>query len=191
MTVQTREASHLLTVQALLGEGPIWIHDALWFVDIKNQVIFRHHPATGKIDRWDAPEFVGWIVPALGDTLIAGLKSGPHRFSPATGMFDRLATVDAEHPANRLNDAAVDPSGRLYFGTMDNDEARSTGRVFVLDRGDLSVVKVPACVITNGPAIAPAGDRLRKKRHEAGRVGIRYGAGRAAGAGAPGPEQRG
>lgn len=160
MAVRVRDASHLLALQTLLGEGPIWIGDALWFVDIKNRLIFRHDPATGAVDRWAAPEFVGWIVPATGGTMIAGLKSGPHRFSPVTGAFDRLATVDAEHPANRLNDAAVHPSGRLYFGTMDNDEERATGRVFVLDCGELSVTAIPPCVITNGPAITPSGDRL-------------------------------
>lgn len=153
------EARHLLSVQAQLGEGPIWIDDALWFVDIKGRRIYRHTPATGALDHWDAPEFVGWIVPGAGG-LIVGLQTGPHRFAPETGAFQRIAEIDAHLPDNRLNDAAVDRSGRLYFGTMDNAEQAPSGRVFVLDRGEVRATAVEPCVITNGPAISPAGDRL-------------------------------
>ena len=53
------DATHLLTIGAELGEGPVWIDDALWFVDIKGRHIFRHHTVTGATDRWDAPEMVG------------------------------------------------------------------------------------------------------------------------------------
>ena len=152
-------ATHLLSIGAELGEGPIWIDDALWFVDIKGRRIYRHVPATGALDHWDAPEFVGWIVPgAVG--LIAGLQSGPHRFSPEDGGFARIAEIDAHLPDNRLNDAAIDRAGRLYFGTMDNLEASASGRVFLLDEGAVSVTAINPCVITNGPAITPAGDRL-------------------------------
>lgn len=154
------DATHLLPVGATLGEGPIWIDDALWFVDIKGRTIFRHTPATGALDRWTAPEFVGWVLPAGDGALIAGLESGPHRFTPADGRFARLARVDAEHPANRLNDAAIHPSGRVYFGTMDNDETQASGRVFVLDRGAVTPTTIPATEITNGPAIAPDGRTL-------------------------------
>lgn len=154
------EATHLLSVGAELGEGPIWIGDALWFVDIKGKTIFRHTPATGALDRWNAPAFVGWVLPAAGGALIAGLRSGPHRFSPQTGAFEPIVEVDAEHPANRLNDAAVHPSGRVYFGTMDNDEAQASGRVFMLDRGAATPTPITPAVVTNGPAISPDGRTL-------------------------------
>ena len=154
------EATHLLTIGAELGEGPVWIGDALWFVDIKGRRIHRHLPATGALDRWTAPEFVGWVLPSIAGDLIAGLQSGPHRFSPTTGAFARIAEVDAHLPANRLNDAATDPAGRLYFGTMDNDETAASGRVFLLDRGVVTATCVDPVVVTNGPAIPPAGDRL-------------------------------
>ncbi len=153
------DATHLLSIGAELGEGPVWIDDALWFVDIKRQHIYRCDPAQGATDRWDTPEMVGWVLPSAHG-LLAGLQSGPHRFSPVSGTFDRIAAIDAHLPANRLNDAAIDPNGRLYFGTMDNDEAAASGRVYLLDGGVVSVTDIPATVITNGPAIAPAGDWL-------------------------------
>jgi len=154
------DATHLLTIGAELGEGPVWIDDALWFVDIKGRHIFRHHAVTGATDRWDAPEMVGWVLPAERGGLIVGLQSGPHRFAADTRQFERIATVDAHLPANRLNDAAIDAQGRVFFGTMDNDEAAASGRVYMLDRGAVRATTITPTVITNGPAIAPAGDRL-------------------------------
>lgn len=153
-------ATHFLTVGAELGEGPVWIDGALWFVDIKGRHIYRHRPEAGETDRWDAPEMVGWVLPSHKGDLIVGLQSGPHRFSPDTGTFTMIDAVDAHLPANRLNDAAIDARGRIFFGTMDNDEASASGRVYVLDQGAVHETPVTPTEITNGPAIAPAGDRL-------------------------------
>jgi len=154
------QAEHALTIGAELGEGPAWIDGALWFVDIKRLRIYRHRPETWATDGWDAPEMVGWVLPSHAGDLIVGLQSGPHRFDPATSRFTRIAEIDAHLPANRLNDAAIDAEGRIFFGTMDNDEAQASGSVYVLDRGAVRRSSIPATVITNGPAITPAGDRL-------------------------------
>lgn len=158
------DATHFLSIGAELGEGPMWIDDALWFVDIKGRHIYRHRPDTGDTaavtDRWDAPEMVGWVLPSAKGDLIVGLQSGPHRFSPGKGAFETISEVDAHLPANRLNDAAIDARGRIFFGTMDNDEASASGRVFVLDGGTVHETPVTPTEITNGPAIAPGGDRL-------------------------------
>lgn len=154
------DAVHFLTVGAELGEGPIWIDGRLWFVDIKGRLIYRHDPATGDTMRWQAPDMVGWILPTVRGDLIAGLRSGPHRFDATSGSFDPIVTVDAAHAGNRLNDAAVDTHGRIVFGTMDNDESQPSGRVYLLDRGTVHATPIAPTVITNGPAVSPAGDRL-------------------------------
>ncbi|WP_267435776.1 SMP-30/gluconolactonase/LRE family protein [Sphingomonas sp. GM_Shp_1] len=150
-----QQAEHCLTVGATLGEGPIWVDDALWFVDIKQQRIYRHDPATGSLDHWASPEMVGWVVPAERGGFVAGLQSGPHHFDPATGAFERLAEIDAHLPANRLNDAAVDGQGRIWFGTMDNDETALSGRLFQWAAGLVTPTAADPVCITNGPAISP------------------------------------
>jgi D-xylonolactonase len=154
------DATHLLRIGAELGEGPVWIDGALWFVDIKRRHIYRHVPDTDLTDRWNAPEMVGWVLPSVRGDLIVGLQSGPHRFSVDTGAFALLSEIDAHLPANRLNDAAIDARGRILFGTMDNDETHPNGRVYVLDQGMVRETSIAPSVITNGPAITPAGDRL-------------------------------
>lgn len=151
------QAQHLLSLGMELGEGPIWIDDALWFVDIKRNTVFRHDPASGETTKWPAPEHVGWVQPSAHGGLIAGLMSGPHRFDPADGSFTRIAEIQPELPDNRLNDAAIDGEGRVWFGTMDNLEESDTGHVFVLDAGEVRQTAIAPVTITNGPAISPCG----------------------------------
>ena len=152
-------ANPILSLGAELGEGPVWSDRdaALWFVDIKAPCIYRHDPATGALDRWDAPEHVGWVLPAEDGSWLAGLASGVHRFDPGDGSFTLLGEVEPHLPANRLNDAAIDPAGRIWFGTMDNDEANATGHVYHWHAGTVTQTDVPPVVITNGPAVAPDG----------------------------------
>lgn len=154
MLIQSR---HYLRIGAELGEGPAWFDNALWFVDIKGRRIFRHIPATGSTDRWESPEMVGWILPASEKSLIVGFASGLYRFDTETATFAEIERVDAKFETNRLNDAAVDRHGRLYFGTMDNLERNASGSLYRFDQGRLARTSIPPCIITNGPAISPDG----------------------------------
>ena len=147
---------------AELGEGPVWVERdrALWFVDIKKQQIHRYDPGTGDRKSWAAPEQVGFILPAEGGGFVAGLQSGLYRFDEGSGSFDLIARVDADLPGNRLNDGVVDPSGRLWFGTMDNAEKEKTGAFYCFDRGELTRTGIDGISITNGPAVSPDGALL-------------------------------
>lgn len=154
------EAAHFIKVGAELAEGPIWIDGALWFVDIKAPAIYRFDPADRALKSWPAPAHVGWVLPSASGGLVAGLKTGPHRFDAETGTFEAIALVDTDLPDNRLNDAATDPQGRIFFGTMDNAETDENGRVYVLDKGTVSETGIAPITITNGPAISPCGTLL-------------------------------
>ena len=147
---------------AELGEGPVWVErdKALWFTDIKKRKIHRFDPAMGAKRSWDAPEYIGFALPAAGGGFVAGLQSGLHHFDETSGAFRPLVEVEPDLPANRLNDATVDPQGRLWFGTMDNEEKAATGVVYRLG-DDGSLVRVGGeCCITNGPAMSPDGRTL-------------------------------
>ena len=149
-------------VRAELGEGPVWVQQdrALWFTDIKGQKVHRFDPATSENRSWDSPEQVGFVLPARRGGFIAGLQSGLHHFDPATGEFTIHVEVEPDKPANRLNDGAVDPAGRLWFGTMDNQEREKTGAFYVHERGQVRAVGLEGISITNGPAISPDGRML-------------------------------
>ena len=147
---------------ATLGEGPVWVarDAALWFVDIKAPRIHRFDPATGDRQSWEAPEQVGFALPAAGGGFVAGLQSGLHHFDPASGGFRPILAVEPELPTNRLNDGVVDPAGRLWFGTMDNGERAPTGAIYRLAPGPSLVHAGGECAITNGPAVSPDGRTL-------------------------------
>ena len=146
-------------VAAELGEGPVWVarDEALWFTDIKRRKVHRYDPAAQTRDSWDSPEQVGFVLPARSGGFVAGLMSGLHRFDEKTGRFTLIAEMEPERPNNRLNDAAVDPSGRLWFGTMDNGETGKTGAFYRFERGAVFPTGIEGIAITNGPALSPDG----------------------------------
>jgi sugar lactone lactonase YvrE len=149
-------------IEAELGEGPVWVErdKALWFTDIKRQRIYRYDPATGTQSGWHAPEQVGFVLPAARGGFVAGLQSGLHRFDSDSRAFERIVEVEPELPNNRLNDGAVDPEGRLWFGTMDNGERAKTGAFYCYAQGKLKRTSVTDISITNGPCISPDGRTL-------------------------------
>ena len=145
---------------ALLGEGPVWHDDALWFVDIKRHRVHRLTPATGERRQWDAPAQVGWVLPAEGGRWLAGLQSGLAWFDPETGSFTPWLDPEPNLPGNRLNDATVDVHGRLWFGTMNDAEKADSGRLYCLGDDGRAIAAGPRCPIPNGPATSPDGTLL-------------------------------
>ncbi len=174
----TDKAQILWDLQAQLGEGALWDErdDSLWFTDIRRQAIYRYDPASGQHREWKAPEPVSFVVPAASGGFLAGLQSGLHRFSAESGEFHLLARPEPDCPGNRLNDAVVDPAGRLWFGTMDNEEQRKSGAFYCYFRGELRATGIKDICITNGPAVSPDGKWLYWVDTKAGaihRCGIR------------------
>jgi sugar lactone lactonase YvrE len=153
------EPRNVWEVHCELGEGPVWVERdrALWFTDIKKHKIHRYDAASGDKRSWDSPEQIGFLLPAQNGGFVAGLQSGLHRFDEATGRFALIAEVEPELPNNRLNDGAVDPSGRLWFGTMDNGEKEKSGAFYRFERGHAAPAGVADIAITNGPCFSPDG----------------------------------
>jgi sugar lactone lactonase YvrE len=149
-------------LEAELGEGPVWVErdHSLWFVDIKKRQIHRYDPSSLAKQSWDAPEEVGFILPAARGGFILGLQSGLCHFDEASGAFDFLVEVEPDKPGNRLNDGTVDPLGRLWFGTMDNGEKAKSGAFYCFTEGQLTQTGIDDIAITNGPAVSPDGRTL-------------------------------
>lgn len=141
-------------VAATLGEGALWFGEALWFVDIKGQRVYRFDPATQRLRHWDTPTQVGWVLPSARGGMIVGLQTGLFRFDPDAATFALLHNPEPDEPGNRLNDATTDARGRLWFGTMDNGERKPTGRLYRCAEGSCVDTGLPAVAITNGPAVS-------------------------------------
>ena len=148
-----------------LGEGPLWDEAKQRFlvVDIHGRAVHAWAPSSGTTQRWDVPERIGWLIPRRdGDGFIAGLQSGFARLwlEPAL-RIEPMGTPHPGQPALRLNDAKADRWGRIWAGSMNNDEhARPDGQLARLDaEGGIEVVE-RGLHICNGPAIAPDGEWL-------------------------------
>ena len=146
-------------LQCALGEGPVWCGNAVWFTDILQKAVHRFDPATGQGRSWPAPSPVGFLAPLANGHFLAGSKSGLQDFDPASGVFTPICAVEPDRPGNRLNDGAVDPTGRLWFGSMDDAEGAASGMLYRFDRGSLAPMD-SGYVITNGPAFSPDGGIL-------------------------------
>lgn len=147
---------------APLLEGPAWVErdQALWFVDIKSHKIHRYDPANGATRTWDAPGQIGFLLPIESGGFVAGLQSGLARFDERDGSFTPIVAPEPDLPGNRLNDATVDPQGRLWFGSMDDGEEKATGAIYRLAADGSCVATTPLVSITNGPAVSPDGKTL-------------------------------
>lgn len=145
---------------AQLGEGPVWLgaRAELWFVDIKGSRIHCFGEA-GRRSSFETPELAAFLFPNAQGGFICGLQSGLFHFDPADGTFTPLARVDAAHAGNRLNDGCIDSAGRLWFGTMDNDERDASGSLYRYAAGALTRMD-SGYVICNGPAMSPDGRTL-------------------------------
>ena len=152
----------VLEAESKLGEGVLWDAErgVVWFVDIKRHRLWHYDPATGSNAIAEAPEQIGWALPAENDLLLCGLKDGLYTFDPAAQKFTKLTAVPGEPAGNRLNDACTDPWGRVWFGSMDDAEQSASGRFYVFDRGQIRPAGPTGITITNGPAVSGSGDRI-------------------------------
>ena len=145
-------------IRCELGEGPLWSarEDAIYWVDITGASLHRRTLADGEVKTWQMPEKIGWVAERRETPgLIAGLKSGFHLVTLDPFCCTALVDPEPDRPGNRMNDAKVDHLGRIWAGTMDDDEKESTGSLYRLD-GTWKVSKHDSGYrVTNGPALDP------------------------------------
>jgi sugar lactone lactonase YvrE len=129
----------------------------MWFVDIKGQRIHRFRPESCEQRSWPAPDQVTFLLPRGASGFVVGLPGRLACFTPATSEFVTLATIEPDLPHNRTNDACLDAAGRLWFGTMDDQETEPHGRLYCWDGTTPPQPQDDGYVITNGPAFSPDG----------------------------------
>ena len=146
-----------------LGEGLWWSQreDAVYWVDILKQMLYRLSLAGGDIASWSIPERIGWVVERRDRPgLIAGLQSGFHELTLDPLVCRRRAAPEPDLPNNRLNDAAVDRFGRIWAGTMDCGASIEAGSLYCLDTDFTLTRRDSGYIVTNGPVFSPRHDFL-------------------------------
>jgi sugar lactone lactonase YvrE len=151
-----------------LGEGPLWSEreQRLFFVDIVGHRIHAYRPATGgrasSLETWQLDRFTGSLAECRSGGLIATQKDRLVRFDPARGLasLEVFAVLEADRPANRLNDGKADARGRFWVGSMQHDEKAKRGRLWcVTADGNARAVRDDIGV-SNSISFDPARDRM-------------------------------
>jgi sugar lactone lactonase YvrE len=156
------EAVACSTDQHLLGEGARWDarRDELLRVDIMAGRIFRDRLADDgdviSVRSYQVPGTVGAIAPVQGDDgwVLAANRSFGY-LSP-DGSMHRL-TNDVAPPKTRMNDAACDPQGRLWAGTLADDHHVGGGALYRLGRDGRTDLVLDGLTISNGLGWSPDG----------------------------------
>lgn len=144
----------------LLGEGPLWSdrEKALYWVDIVGQRVSRLMLDGNRVDSWDIPEMIGWVIERRdAPGFVVGLRSGFAYLSLDPFRIDPIADPQPDLPGNRMNDAKADAAGRLWAGTMPLDGEAPTGGLYRLDPDGRVATMDRGYRIANGPAISPDG----------------------------------
>ncbi len=150
-------------VTAELGEGPYWrpADDCLLWVDIRRGLLHLTSVRVGETISAELGE-VSAAFPALdGGILTAGGSKLTLRATrPGEGWAERTV---AELPARegvRFNDAAVDPAGRVWVGSMHADESEPLGALYRLDAGGTLTKVLDGVTVSNGISWSPDGGRM-------------------------------
>jgi len=144
----------------ILGEGPVWdsVRGELLWVDIVGQRLHRLDLTGGGIASLDLTEPIGWALPRCTATsFIAGFRSGFHILDVDTGERQLIGHPEADRPFNRLNDAKVDPQGRIWAGSKHDLDDSATGALHRLDPSMTWRLCDDGYGVANGPAFSPDG----------------------------------
>ncbi|MFF8378316.1 SMP-30/gluconolactonase/LRE family protein [Streptomyces sp. NPDC015661] len=167
-----------------LTEGPVWDtrrQELLW-VDIPEGLVHRAALSPGE----EPPELahlgtlrfdraVGAALPCASGALLAAAGTSFLHLADGRPVAEAVELAAPALPDDgiprRMNDAAVDPAGRLLAGTMAYDESPGAGALYRLDRDGL-VTLVDSVTISNGLGWSPDGTRLYYADSPTGRVDV-------------------
>ncbi|WP_421953167.1 SMP-30/gluconolactonase/LRE family protein [Pelagibacterium sp.] len=141
-----------------LGETPLWCdrERLIWWLDIERPTLHRLDPASGKHDArsFDATFLGSLALAGNGEKLIA-TDLTLNRLT-GDGSLAEMVSVDAGLD-NRLNDGRVDPNGRFWVGTMDNQLHRPNGSLYRIDADGTAHAMIDDVIVSNGIAFSPDG----------------------------------
>ena len=153
--IKTLKPKILWKVRCTLGEGTLWVreHNSIYFTDIKKRKIYSLNIKTKKKNIYKVNKEIGFLAHIKGYIFILGLQGELRIQNLKSKKILKTINIESNIKLNRINDGKTDPTGNLWFGTMDNLERKiEKGSLYKLDK-KLNLIKVDKNYrITNGPA---------------------------------------
>ncbi|GAA3961572.1 SMP-30/gluconolactonase/LRE family protein [Actinoplanes auranticolor] len=146
-----------------LGEGSRWVGDRVVLVDIPAGRLFGTPTPTGSgpqtltlLAELDVPLAAVAPVRDAPGTWLAAAGTGFWLLEP-TGARQLAAAEPVTGRQWRMNDAAADPAGRLWAGSMACDQSPKGGALYRLDPDGKVHTVLTGLTIANGPALTADG----------------------------------
>ena len=107
-----------------IGEGPLWsvAEQALYWIDIGHKRLHRKRLSDSLPQSWPLPDYPGCLAELVPARSVAiAMAEGVYQLDVISGAAELLCAGPARKPGTRFNDGKVDPRGRLWIGTMQNN----------------------------------------------------------------------
>lgn len=154
---------HLVPVQDTAGETPIWIPDeqALYWIDLGSQKVHRYDPADGQTRDWSLDVPITALARRGKGQWILATKTGLYFWDQHENSTTFIVDPEADNPAVRFNDGAIDPKGRFLIGTLNEQDLNAPdGSLYRLDP-NLSIHRLDTgYAVANGIGFSPDGGTL-------------------------------
>ena len=151
-----------------VGESPVWDAGILRWVDITGRAVHAMQPGGG-ITSHVMPDFPCFLALRSAGGAIVGLRNRLCHLDLVTGALTRLFEVEPDRPDNRCNEGGVDPAGRLWFGTMQDNLTpdgapkpmnAATGALYRLDPAGICTRMIDDIGLSNTLAWSPDGSTM-------------------------------
>jgi sugar lactone lactonase YvrE len=148
------EVEVVADVHADIGEGPHWDERSqrLLFVDVSAGAVFCYDPIAATTSSFTVGQEVGAVITRRGGGLVLAVRDGIATVSETGENFKLVAPIEADLPANRMNDAKCDPTGRLFAGTMAFDFSPGAAALYRVETDWSFEQVVGRTTISNGLA---------------------------------------
>ncbi len=157
------ELEHVLRLKNELADSPLWVpaEQALYWVDIEGNCIYRFDPLTGEYRAVHVDMPVTALEQRAADGWITATKSGLAFWESRSNTFSFINDPEADTPHVRFNDGVICRQGRFLIGTINEQVLESPdGSLYRLDP-DGSIHKLDSgFAVVNGMALSPDGRTL-------------------------------
>jgi L-arabinonolactonase len=157
-----KNLEHLLPVQNQVGESPLWIPEqqALYWIDIEGQLVFKYKPATQDLERIKVDFPITALCRRTQNRWMAAAKNGLYFWDEESGSAF-LMDPEADTPNVRCNDSVIDRQGRFLVGTInEKDLASPNGALYRYDPDGALHQLDTGLAVANGIGLSPDGRTL-------------------------------
>jgi sugar lactone lactonase YvrE len=158
------DAVRCTSEQTLLGEGARWDarRSELLRVDILAGHVYRDRldddGAPVRVGTYRVPGTVGALAPVDGDD--GWLLAAGRGFVYLAPDGSQRPLAEVAPAGTRMNDAACDPQGRFWAGTLAEDHHPGGGALYRLDRTGRTELVLAGLTISNGLGWSPDGSTM-------------------------------